>query len=170
MLVDDTETDDEENAMATTQKAAEPRTSTTADGFTDEERAAMKERARELKAARKGSAGDRAAQDAAEVMAKIAELPEPERALAERLHAVVLASAPSLSPKTWYGMPAYAKDGKIVCFFQSAAKFKSRYSTLGFNDPANLDDGAMWPTAFAITELTPEVEEQVADLVKRAVG
>ena len=157
--------------MATTQKPAEPRTSTTADGFTVEERAAMKERARELKAAaRKGSAGDKAAQDAAEVLAKIAELPEPERALAERLHAVVLASAPSLSPKTWYGMPAYAKDGKVVCFFQSAAKFKSRYSTLGFNDPANLDDGAMWPTAFAITELTPEVEEQVADLVQRAVS
>lgn len=157
--------------MATTQKTAEPRTSTTADGFTGEERAAMKERARELRAsARKGSAGDKAAQDAAEVLAKIAELPEGERALAERLHAVVLASAPSLAPKTWYGMPAYAKDGKIVCFFQSAAKFKSRYATLGFNDPANLDDGEMWPTAFAITELTPEVEEQVADLVQRAVS
>lgn len=157
--------------MATTPKAAEPRTSTAADGFTDEERAAMKERARELRSAgRKGSSADKAAQDAAEVLAKIAELPEPERGMAERLHAVVLASAPSLAPKTWYGMPAYAKDGKIVCFFQSATKFKSRYATLGFNDPANLDDGQMWPTAFAITELTPEVEEQVADLVKQAVS
>ena len=170
MLVDDTDRHDKEIDMATAQKAAEPRTSTTADGFTDDERAAMKERARELRAARKGSASDKAAQDAADVLAKIAELPETERAMAERLHAVVLASAPSLSPKTWYGMPAYAKDGKIVCFFQSAAKFKSRYATLGFNDPANLDDGAMWPTAFAITELTPEVEEQVADLVKQAVS
>src|SRR5262245_20053429 len=120
-------------------------------GFTDEERAAMKERARELKAeARRGSKAD----GESDVLQKIAEMPEPDRAMAERLHALVKASAPALSPKTWYGMPAYAKDGKVVCYFQSAHKFKSRYATFGFNDAANFDDGAMWPTAFALKTLT----------------
>jgi uncharacterized protein YdhG (YjbR/CyaY superfamily) len=132
--------------------------------FTAEERAAMKERARELKAS-----GKKADEEAA-VLAKIAEMPEPDRSMAERLHAVIKASAPDLSPKTWYGMPAYAKDGKIVCFFQSAQKFKSRYATFGFNDTANLDEGAMWPTAFALTELTAADEARIGALVKRAVS
>jgi uncharacterized protein YdhG (YjbR/CyaY superfamily) len=137
-------------------------------GFTDEERAAMKERARELKAEgrRKKSRED----GEREVLAKIAEMPEPDRAMAERLHSVVKASAPALSPKTWYGMPAYAKSGKVVCFFQSADKFKSRYATFGFNDAANLDEGAMWPTAFALKELTATEEAQISALVKKAVS
>jgi uncharacterized protein YdhG (YjbR/CyaY superfamily) len=133
-------------------------------GFTAEERAAMKERAREVKAAGKK------ADEESEVLAKIAEMPEPDRAMAERLHAVIKASAPALSPRTWYGMPAYAKDGKVVCYFQSADKFKSRYATFGFNDTANLDDGAMWPTSFALTELNAAVEERIAALVERAVS
>jgi uncharacterized protein YdhG (YjbR/CyaY superfamily) len=137
------------------------------EGLTDEERAALKERARELKAEARASrdreAGERA------VLAKIAELPEPDRAMAERLHAIVKASAPALAPKTWYGMPAYAKDGKIVCFFQAADKFKSRYATFGFDVAANLDDGAMWPVAFALTELTAAEEARIAALVKKAV-
>jgi uncharacterized protein YdhG (YjbR/CyaY superfamily) len=137
------------------------------EGFTDEEREAMKERAKELKAEARRTANK--ADDESEVLAKIAELPEPDRAMAERIHAIIKASAPELSPKTWYGMPAYAKDGKIVCFFQSALKFKSRYATLGFNDPANLDEGTMWPTAFALTELTDAVEKQIGELVKKAV-
>jgi uncharacterized protein YdhG (YjbR/CyaY superfamily) len=140
----------------------------TAGGFTDEERAAMKERAAELKAeARRGKSK---ADGESDVLAKIAEMPEPDRAKAERLHAIVKASAPDLSPKTWYGMPAYARDGKIVCFFQSAHKFKARYATLGFNDAANLDDGAMWPTAFALKELTAAEEARIAALVKKAVS
>jgi uncharacterized protein YdhG (YjbR/CyaY superfamily) len=135
-------------------------------GFTDEERAAMKERAQELKAeARRGKADGES-----NVLAKIAEMPEPDRAMAERLHAIIKASAPALSPKTWYGMPAYAKDGKIVCFFQSAHKFKSRYATFGFNDAANLDDGAMWPTSFALKELTATEEARIGALVKKAVA
>ena len=140
-----------------------------AEGFTDEERGAMKERAKELKAAsRRGRAGK--ADGEADVLAKIAEMPEPDRAMAERLHAVIKASAPELSPKTWYGMPAYAKGGKVVCFFQSADKFKSRYATFGFSDKANLDEGAMWPTSFALTELTAADEAQIGALVKRAVS
>jgi uncharacterized protein YdhG (YjbR/CyaY superfamily) len=139
-------------------------------GFTDEERAAMKERAQELKAeARRGRRADKRDGES-DVLAKIAEMPEPDRAMAERLHALVKASAPNLSPKTWYGMPAYAKDGKVVCFFQSAQKFKARYATFGFSDAANLDEGTMWPTAFALTELTAADEARIAALVKRAVG
>jgi uncharacterized protein YdhG (YjbR/CyaY superfamily) len=137
-------------------------------GFTDEERAAMKERAQELKAEARASK-DRAEGERA-LLEKIAEMPEPDRVMGKRLHAIVTASAPSLSPKTWYGMPAYARDGKVVCFFQSADKFKSRYATLGFSDEANLDDGAMWPTSFALKELTTADEAKIAKLVKRAVS
>jgi uncharacterized protein YdhG (YjbR/CyaY superfamily) len=139
-----------------------------AEGFTDEERAAMKERARELKAEARTSKDK--ADGESDVLAKIAEMPRPERAIAERLHAIVKASAPALSPKTWYGMPAYARDGKVVCFFQSAGKFKSRYATLGFSDEANLDEGAMWPTSFALKELTPAEEARIGALVKKAVS
>ena len=134
------------------------------EGFTDEERAAMKERAHELKAEARKADGESA------VLAKIAEMPEPDRAMAQRLHEIVKASAPALSPKTWYGMPAYAKDGKVVCFFQSAQKFDSRYATLGFSDEANLDEGAMWPTSFALKELTATEEAKIGALVKRAVS
>jgi len=139
-------------------------------GFTAEERAAMKEHAQELKTAARR--GPRAAEADAEsdVLAKIAEMPEPDRGLGERLHAIIKASAPALSPRTWYGMPAYAKDGKVVCFFQSAQKFKARYATLGFSDAANLDDGAMWPTAFALTELTAADEARIGALVTKAVS
>ena len=137
-------------------------------GFTAEERAAMKERARELKAEARASK-DRAAGES-DVLAKIAEMPEADRVLAERLHAIVKASAPILSPKTLYGMPAYAKDGKVVCFFQSADKFNSRYATFGFSDMANLDEGAMWPTSFALKELSATEEAKISALVKRAVG
>ena len=133
-------------------------------GFTAEERAAMKERAQELKAAARKADGER------DVLAKIAEMPEPDRALAERIHAIVKSSAPTLSPKTWYGMPAYTKGGKVVCYFQSADKFKSRYATLGFNDAANLDEGGMWPTSFAVTQLTAAEEARIAALVKQAVS
>ena len=137
-------------------------------GFTHEERAAMKERAKELKAEERANR-NRAAGESA-VLAKIAEMPEPDRAMGERLHEIVKASAPALSPKTWYGMPAYAKDGKVVCFFQSAQKFNSRYATLGFSDAANLDEGAMWPTSFALKELTATEEARIGALVKRAVS
>jgi len=137
-------------------------------GFTDDERAAMRERARELKAEARASK-DRAAGES-DVLAKIAEMDGPDRALAERLHAIVTASAPGLSPKTWYGMPAYARDGKVVCFFQSAGKFKSRYATLGFSDEANLDEGAMWPTSFALEKMTAADEARIAALVKRAMS
>ena len=138
------------------------------EGFTAEEQAAMKERAKELKAEARADR-DRAAGER-DVLAKIAEMPEPDRAMAERLHALIKASAPALSPRTWYGMPAYAKDGAVVCFFQSAEKFKSRYATFGFSDNANLDEGAMWPTSFALTELTADVEARIAALVKKAVS
>jgi uncharacterized protein YdhG (YjbR/CyaY superfamily) len=140
----------------------------TSEGFTDEERAAMKERAQEVKAT--GRRGQRSgkADGESDVLAKIAEMSEPDRAMAERLHAIVRASAPDLSPRTWYGMPAYAKDGDVVCFFQSAQKFKARYATLGFNDKANLDDGAMWPTAYALKELTPAEEARIGALVRKA--
>ncbi len=142
---------------------------TEADGFTDAERDAMKERARELKAAARRPRGKKVDEEAA-VLAKIAEMPEPDRVMAERIHAVVKAHAPELSPKLWYGMPAYAKDGKIVCFFQSAHKFKSRYATLGFNDAANLDDGTMWPTSFGLARLTADDEERIGALVRQAVS
>ncbi|MEV5315912.1 MULTISPECIES: iron chaperone [unclassified Streptomyces] len=131
----------------------------------------MKERAKEMKAsARRGSRADKAAEDEAAVLAKIAEMEEADRTMAERLHAVVKASAPDLRPKLWYGMPAYAKEGKVVCFFQSAQKFKSRYATLGFSDQANLDDGAMWPASYALRELTAADEARIGALVKRAVS
>jgi uncharacterized protein YdhG (YjbR/CyaY superfamily) len=133
-------------------------------GFTAEERAAMRGRAQELKAEARKADGEKA------LLAKIAEMPQPDRAMAERLHAIITASAPDLSPKTWYGMPAYAREGKVVCFFQSADKFKSRYATFGFSDTANLDAGAMWPTSFALKELTAAGETKIAALVKRAVS
>jgi uncharacterized protein YdhG (YjbR/CyaY superfamily) len=156
--------------MTDPKKSAKSTTATgkTYDGFTDEERGAMKERAKELKAEARADK-DRAEGERA-VLAKIAEMPEPDRVLAERLHAIVKASAPALSPKTWYGMPAYAKDGKIVCYFTSADKFKSRYATFGFNDAANLDDGTMWPTSFGLTELTAADEARIGALVKKAVS
>ncbi len=139
-------------------------------GFTDEERAAMKERAQELKAeARRGPRADKADGDSA-VLAKIAAMPEPDRAMGKRLHAIIKASAPALSPRLWYGMPAYAKDGKVVCFFQSAQKFKTRYATFGFSDTANLDEGALWPVAFALKELTATEEARISALVKKAVS
>jgi uncharacterized protein YdhG (YjbR/CyaY superfamily) len=146
------------------QKSAK-RTTTgkTSKGFTAEERAAMKERARELKAAANEADAERA------VLAKIAEMPKPDRVMGERFHAIVRASAPELSPRLWYGMPAYTKEGKVVCFFQSADKFKSRYATFGFNDDANLDEGNMWPTSFALTKLTAADEKKIAALVKKAV-
>jgi uncharacterized protein YdhG (YjbR/CyaY superfamily) len=133
-------------------------------GFTAEERAAMKERAKELKGARGGKADGES-----DVLAKIAEMPKEDRVMAERLHALITANAPDLSPRTWYGMPAYAKDGKVVCFFQSAHKFKSRYATLGFSDKANLDQGAMWPTSFALKGLTAAEEKKIGALLKKAL-
>jgi uncharacterized protein YdhG (YjbR/CyaY superfamily) len=139
------------------------------EGFTDEERAAMRERAKELKA--EARANKKKAEGESDLLAKIAEMSEPDRAMAERLHEIVKASAPALSPKTWYGMPAYAnKEGKVVCFFQSAQKFDSRYATLGFSDLANLDEGAMWPTSFALKELSAAEEARIAELVKRAAS
>ena len=139
-------------------------------GFTDEERAAMRERLQEMKAdTRRGRRADQADGESA-VLAKIAALPQPDRAMGERLHAIIKANAPALSPKTWYGMPAYAKDGNVVCFFQSAQKFKTRYATLGFSDKANLDEGHMWPTAFALKELSAAEEAKIGALVKKAVS
>ena len=153
-----------------TKKSAKSTTGKAFKGFTDEERAAMKERVQELKAAaRRGPRADKADGESA-VLAKIAEMPEPDRAMGERLHAIIKASAPALSPRLWYGMPAYAKDGKVVCFFQSAQKFKTRYATFGFSDEANLDEGAMWPTAFALKELTAAEEARIGALVKKAVS
>jgi uncharacterized protein YdhG (YjbR/CyaY superfamily) len=146
------------------QQSAKRTTGKASKGFTAEERAAMRERAKELKSSANEAAGE------SDVLAKIAEMPERDRAMAERLHAIVKASAPALSPRTWYGMPAYAKDDKVICFFQSAQKFKTRYATFGFSDKANLDEGAMWPTAFAVTELTPDVEARLAALVQKAVA
>ena len=155
--------------MKDTQKSAK-RTTSIKKGFSDEERGAMKERVQELKAAaRRGPRADKADGESA-VLAKIAEMPKPDRAMGERLHAVIKASAPALSPRLWYGMPAYAKDGKVVCFFQCAQKFNTRYATLGFSDEANLDEGTMWPTAFALTELTAAVEARIGALVKQAVS
>jgi uncharacterized protein YdhG (YjbR/CyaY superfamily) len=157
--------------MKDTQKSAKSTTATkTFEGFTDEERAAMKERAQELKTtARRGSRAGKADAES-DVLAKIAEMPESDRRMAERIHAIIKASAPSLAPRLWYGMPAYAKDGKVLCFFQSAEKFKSRYATFGFDDSAKLDEGAMWPTAFALTELTAAEEARIVELVKKAVS
>jgi uncharacterized protein YdhG (YjbR/CyaY superfamily) len=155
------------SAKKAEQKSAKSTTAVdkTSEGWTDEERAAMKERAKELKARAGKADGERA------VLAKIAELPESDRAMAERLHAIVKASAPDLSPKTWYGMPAYANQkGKVVCYFTAASKFKERYATLGFNDTANLDEGTMWPTSFALTELTAADEARIGALVKKAVS
>jgi uncharacterized protein YdhG (YjbR/CyaY superfamily) len=154
----------------TTQASAESGEKTK--GFTDAERAAMKERALEAKAeSRRASRADKAAAAENAVLEKIAEMPEPDRVIAERIHAIVKERAPALSPKTWYGMPAYAnEDGKVVCFFQSAAKFKARYATVGFSDEANLDEGAMWPTSFALKELNPAAEAKIGALVKKAVS
>jgi hypothetical protein len=158
--------------MKDTQKSAKSTTAVgkTSEGFTDEERAAMKERVGELKAAaRRGARADKADGESA-VLAKIAEMPEPDRAMGERLHAIITASAPSLSPRLWYGMSAYANDGNVVCFFQSAQKFKTRYATLGFSDKANLDEGHLWPVAFALKELTATDEARIGALVKKAVS
>jgi len=155
------------SAKKATQKSAKSTTATgkKSKGFTDEERAAMKERAQELKAEARKADGESA------VVAKIAEMPEPDRAMAKRLHEIVKASAPALSPKTWYGMPAYAnKDGKVVCYFTPASKFKERYATFGFNATANLDEGAMWPTSFALKELTAAEEAKIGKLVKKAAS
>jgi uncharacterized protein YdhG (YjbR/CyaY superfamily) len=158
--------------MNDTKNSAERATASdqTYQGFTAEERAAMKDRAKELKAA--GRRGPRAAKadEESEVLAKIAEMTQRDRAMAERLHAVIKASVPALSPRLWYGMPAYAKDGKVVCFFQSAQKFNTRYATLGFSDKANLDQGTMWPTYYALMELTADDEARIAALVKKAVS
>jgi len=153
-------------AKKATQKSAKPTTAIgkTSKGFTSEERVAIKDRVRELKATADEAEGESA------VLAKIAELPEPDRALGERLHAIIKASAPALSPRLWYGMPAYAKEGKIVCFFQSAQKFKTRYATLGFNEAAHLDEGAMWPVAFALKALTAAEEARIGALLKKAVS
>ena len=150
------------------QQSAKRTTGKVSKGFTDEERAAMRERAQELKAAARGPGK---ADGESDVLAKIAEMPEPDRVMAERLHALIKASAPALSPRTWYGMPAYAnKDGKVVCYFTAASKFKERYATFGFSDKANLDQGAMWPTSFALNGLTAAEEKQIGALVKKAVS
>jgi uncharacterized protein YdhG (YjbR/CyaY superfamily) len=158
----------QQSAKSTSKKVTKTSTKRTAaktsKGFTPEERAAMKERAKELKAASNRAEGEKA------LVAAIAKMPEPDRAMGKRLHALITASAPDLAPKTWYGMPAYVKDDKVVCYFQSANKFKSRYATFGFNDSANLDQGDMWPTSFALKELTPAVETKIARLVKKAVS
>jgi uncharacterized protein YdhG (YjbR/CyaY superfamily) len=159
------------SAKKATQKSAKSTAAKgkTSEGWTDEERAAMKERTQELKAARRRSRSSKADGES-DVLAKIAEMPERDRVMAERLHAVIKASAPDLSPRTWYGMPAYAKDGKVVCYFTAASKFKERYATFGFNAPANLDEGNMWPTSFALKALTGAEEARVAALVKQAVS
>ena len=163
----DTTTATKNTRRAGTRTTAASKTST---GFTDDERAAMRERASELKAEARRGSGAGKADGERDVLAKIAEMKDPDRSMAERLHAIIKASAPALSPRTWYGMPAYAKDGKVLCFFQSADKFKSRYATFGFSDQANLDDGAMWPTGFALKELTTADEARIADLVKKALS
>ncbi|MFJ9543463.1 iron chaperone [Streptomyces sp. NPDC101225] len=159
--------------MAHARKTAGSRTATAGEsgGFTAEERAAMKERAQEVRAStRRASPAGKAAEDEAAVLAKIAEMRDSDRVVAERIHAVVRASAPHLAPKLWYGMPAYARDGKVVCFFQSAQKFNARYATLGFSDSAHLDDGTMWPTAYALAGPSADVEARIAALVERAAG
>ena len=161
----------ERKPAKTRTRQSTPRTATQASkGFTDEERAAMRERAQELKAAARRGPRARKADGETDLLAKIAEMPEPDRAMAQRLHALIKASAPALSPRTWYGMPAYAKDGHVVCFFQSGQKFKTRYATFGFSDKAHLDDGPMWPTAFALKKLTAAQEATIRALVKKAVS
>jgi uncharacterized protein YdhG (YjbR/CyaY superfamily) len=152
------------------QQSAKRTTGKASKGFTDEERAAMRERAKEVKAAARRGPRAGKADGESDVLAKIAEMPETDRAIAERIHALIKASTPALTPRTWYGMPAYAKDGNVVCFFQSAQKFKSRYATLGFSDKANLDEGAMWPTSFALKRLTAAEEKRIGALVKKAVS
>jgi uncharacterized protein YdhG (YjbR/CyaY superfamily) len=154
--------------MSDTKMPAKRAAASGQDTWSDEERAAIREYAREKKSAARGAAAR--AEGESDVLAKIAEMPQPDRGLAERLHAIVKTSAPGLAPRTWYGMPAYARDGKVICFFQAASKFKVRYGTFGFQQDAKLDDGALWPVAFAITELTPAVEAQIAELVKKAAG
>lgn len=156
---------------ANTQPAAKRSTATKrrSTGFTDEERAAMRERAKEMKRARRGSRASQADGES-DVLAKIASMPEADRLIAERVHAIVKEAAPDLTPRTWYGMPAYARNDKIICYFQDAAKFKSRYATLGFSDKAKLDRGDMWPTVYALDRLTAEVEAEIARLVKQAVA
>ncbi|HEY3957886.1 MAG TPA: DUF1801 domain-containing protein [Streptosporangiaceae bacterium] len=158
--------------MATTRKPARSSTASggKSEGFTDDERAAMKARAQELRAAARRSPRSAGADGESDVLAKIAEMPEPDRGMAERIHAIVKASAPELTSRTWYGMPAYAKDGNVICFFKCAHKFKARYATLGFSDKANLDDGSMWPTDFALMELTAASEARISALVKQAVS
>ena len=151
----------------TAAKKAASRKASSASGFTDAERAAIKERAEETRATGRG--GRKKADDAEALLAKIAEMQQPDRTLAERIHAVITSVAPELAPKTWYGMPAYAKDGKVVCFFQPAEKFGARYATLGFNDSAKLDDGTMWPTAYAVTDLSEADVKRIEELVRRAV-
>lgn len=158
------------SARTGAQRSAKRSSGKASKGFTAEERAAMREHTEELNAAARRGPSASKADGEGDVLAKIAEMPEPDRAMAERLHAIVKATAPDLSPRTWYGMPAYAKDGNVVCFFQSAQKFKTRYATFGFSDKANLDEGAMWPTAFALTELTAADEARIAALVKKAVS
>jgi uncharacterized protein YdhG (YjbR/CyaY superfamily) len=157
-------------ARKSTQQSAARSTGKASLGFTEEERAAMKERVQELKMASRRGPRAHKADGESDVLAKIAGMPAPDRAMAERLHTIVRASAPALSPKTWYGMPAYAKDGNVICFFQSGQKFKTRYATFGFSDKANLDEGAMWPTSFALKELTTADEAKIGALVKKAVS
>jgi uncharacterized protein YdhG (YjbR/CyaY superfamily) len=155
--------------MADREATANAATDEASGGFTEEERAAMRERAQELKAAGRRGKADKADGEA-DVLAKIAGMSGPDRALAERIHAIVMAAAPDLQPRTWYGMPAYARDGNVICFFQDAAKFKARYATFGFSDKANLDEGAMWPASYALKELTAADEARIAALVKKAVS
>ena len=156
--------------MKDTPKSAQSAPGKMSKGFTDDERAAMRDRAQELEAAARRGPRAGKADGESDVLAKIAEMPEPDRAMAERLHTIIKASAPALSPRTWYGMPAYAKDANVVCFFQSAHKFKTRYATFGFSDKANLDEGNMWPTGFALKKLTAADEARIGTLVKRAVS
>jgi uncharacterized protein YdhG (YjbR/CyaY superfamily) len=160
---------EEKPAMNDSRKSAKTTTAKASKGFTEDERAAMRERAQELKAASRRGPRAEKADGESEVLAKITEMAEPDRAMAERLHALIKAGAPTLSPRTWYGMPAYAKDGNVVCFFQPAQKFKTRYATLGFSDRANLDDGNMWPTAFALKTLTAADQARIRALLKKAV-
>lgn len=157
------------NAKKMTPKPGKKNAAKEINGFTAEERAAMKDRAQELKAEASGAGADKTDGESA-VLAKIAQMPEPDRALAKRLHALIMATVPTLSPRTWYGMPAYAKDGKVLCFFQGAHKFKARYATFGFSDTARLDEGAMWPTSFALEELTPAEEAKIRALLRKAAG
>jgi uncharacterized protein YdhG (YjbR/CyaY superfamily) len=156
--------------MKDTRKSATSSAGSASTGFTDEERAAMRERAKEVKASARRDSRASEADGESDLLAKIAEMSEPDRAMAERIHAIVKAAAPALAPRTWYGQPAYARNGNVVCFFQPAQKFKTRYATLGFSDKASLDDGDMWPTSYALKELTPEVEARITELVRAAAS